>query len=144
MTRNHATFLSTVPDDAEESESGDVLIPAGHALAKAIAERIPSAGLPHQHSFYGWRFEFKSGSGRDAWALLQQPGPWLLIVEARVGWLESGSKKAKAHEEAVELVRAAMSGIPQISDVIWLAQDELTRNQRMASQALPTPAPHSK
>jgi hypothetical protein len=47
-----------------------------------------------------------------------------LIVEAKVGWLESSSSKAKAHEEAAEVVRVALGKLPEVTDVIWLSKDE--------------------
>ena len=71
MIKNYATFTSVFPDDSEESPNGEVLVPAGSALASAIAGEISAARSPYQHSFYGWKFEFKCPSGRDAWVLLQ-------------------------------------------------------------------------
>ena len=130
MIKNYATFISAFPDDSEESPDGDVLVPDGRALASAIAGEISAARSPYQHSFYGWRFEFKCPSGRDAWVLLQQPGPWLLIVEAKTGWLERGTKKDAAFEEAVQLVKAAMTSISAISGISWLTQEEFTQSQR--------------
>jgi hypothetical protein len=37
---------------------------------------------PQQHLFYGWCFEIASQRGVE-WCLLQQPGPWLLLVRDR-------------------------------------------------------------
>jgi len=129
MTRNYATFESTFPDDSVEVE-GSEPVPAGRTLAMAIASGIASAGAPYQHSFYGWRFDFKSSSGREAWALIQQPGPWLLIVEAKVGWLESGNKKAIALDEAVYLIVSALKTVPEVSGLTWFTKDEFAESQR--------------
>ncbi len=129
MIKNYATFQSAFPDDSVEDEVA-APVPAGRALAEALASKIASAGSPYQHSFYGWKFDFKSTSGRQAWALVQQPGPWLLIVEAKVGWLESSSKKSLALEEVVRVVDSALRTLPDVSGVEWFTQDEFTESQR--------------
>jgi hypothetical protein len=128
MIRNYATFESAFPDDCEENDSGETM-PAGRALAVALACNITSAGNPHQHGFYGWRFEFECANGRTAWALVQQPGPWLLIVEGKVGWLESRDKKTATIEEAVLLVESGLKMVREVSAVTWLTQDEFIKSQ---------------
>jgi hypothetical protein len=131
MTKNYAMFKSSFPDDSVENDAGDVIIPAGLNLATAIAAMIPTATAPYQHSFYGWKVDFFSPSGRKAWALLQQPGPWLLIVEAKVGWFESRNKKAEAYADAVTLCQLAISLIDGITEVLWLTRDESLQRESL-------------
>lgn len=124
MIKNIAKFSAHFQDDSEDGVDGDVLVPAGRNIASAIVSHMASASAPCQHSFYGWRFEFRCPSGNEAWALLQQPGPWLLIVEVN-GWFLRESRKDAVLGEAVEVVKRAIDSINEIYDLNWYAQDEL-------------------
>ena len=118
MIKNFAKFSADFPDDSLENADGDIVVPAGRSIASAIASRIASASTPLQHSFYGWRFEFRCFSGNEAWALLQQPGPWLLTVEVK-GWFLRESKKDAVLGEAVEVVKKVLGSMSEIHEVSW-------------------------
>jgi hypothetical protein len=124
MIKNFATFSSTLSDDSVEDENGDIVIPAGRNVAAALCESIPHATLPVQHSFYGWSFDFRGHAGREASALLQHPGPWLLIIKAKGRLFERPSSAADASQEAVQLVGDALRSIASIADVQWMTEEE--------------------
>lgn len=131
MIRNHATIELSISDDSHEDETGNVTVPAGRAMAAAIADGIPTAGSPWQRSHYGWEFAFRCPSGRKAWAILQWLEPWLLTVEAEISWFESRSSKVGAYAEAVMTVQASIGGIAGLTKIVWLSQDELSREYLM-------------
>ena len=130
MVRTFATFLSEFPDDSEEDGDGDILVPGGRAIAQALAAKILSAGAPRQHEFYGWKFEFKTTSNKDAWVLIQQPGPWLLTVESKAGWFQKRIGNAADKAEAVDVIRSAIEGIEEISSVSWFTEQEFEMSSR--------------
>ncbi len=127
---NFATFDSSYPDDSTEDANGEVIVPAGRTIAEAIAAKLPPEISLGQHSFYGWKFEFEYGVNRRGWALLQQPGPWLLIVEAKTGFFERGKTKESAFQEAIQAIQSAILAVPEITNVAWMSQDEFNASQR--------------
>ena len=95
--KNFAVFRADLPDDSKEA-NGDVTTPAGGNILEAICNHLGGAGVkttkPSQHGFYGWAAEFEIGKV-IIWLLLQQPGPWLLIVNARASWLIGEKTRAE-------------------------------------------------
>lgn len=130
MSENFAIFESSFPNDERLDEAGELIAPAGRNITAAIADAIESATEPSQHSFYGWRFEFDADERHRAWALLQSPGPWLLIVEAKTGWLEGRKAKKQVLGKAVEALRSAILTVPELSGVEWMSEFEFQNRSR--------------
>jgi len=127
--KNYVTFISDFFDEFMDIENADKT-PVGYALANAISNRIPSANTPFQHSYYGWQFSFESFHGEKAWLTLQQPGPWLIIVEAKTLWFDKKECKLTKHQSAIAVVGKALNDMPEISDITWLTREEFVMQQR--------------
>ena len=71
------------PNETEWTPTGSPLVPDGRSIAETLVKALRQNGLevsdPQQHLFYGWCFEIAFQGGIE-WCLLQQPGPWLLLV----------------------------------------------------------------
>ena len=85
--RSLVTFKATgFPNEATWTPTGSPVVPAGRRVAEALVKALREMGLevsiPQQHLFYGWCFEIAFHDGRE-WCLLQQPGPWLLLVREK-------------------------------------------------------------
>ena len=85
--RTLVTFIAAgFPDDAQWTANGSPLVPEGRATADVLVTALRARGLEvsdaTQHEFYGWCFEVAAAGGVE-WCLLQQPGPWLLLVEEK-------------------------------------------------------------
>ena len=84
IMRSLVTFEATgFPNEAKWTPTGSPLVPDGRPIAEALANALREKGFevsaPQQHLFYGWCFEIAFQGGIE-WCLLQQPGPWLLLV----------------------------------------------------------------
>lgn len=99
-------FKSNLDDDSLESSAGDIVVPAGKNVAIAICDQLKVMGYkptpPKQYSFFGWAFRFRLDRSM-IWILLQQPGPWLLTVDARGTGLHLVKCRCVAHSEIVLL-----------------------------------------
>lgn len=123
---SYAVFRAEFPDDSKEA-GGEIVTPAGRNILEAICRHIGSAGItttqPSQHSFYGWVVEFQIGKV-TIWLLLQQPGPWLLVVEARASWLTGRKAKADALGQGLTLIRNALTADSRIKEPQWMTKEE--------------------
>ena len=125
-----ATFESTEPDDTIWSEGGDVKHPGGKSIAERLASSLKDTVGPvggcDQHSFYGWHF-----SAGDYWCLLQQSGPWLLIVEDRTPLLRRVlASERRAFKSFLEAVNLALAKDRSISSIQWHTRAEYERQGR--------------
>ncbi|MDD4890784.1 MAG: hypothetical protein PHU85_12750 [Phycisphaerae bacterium] len=85
--RSLVTFEATgFPNEAKWTPAGSPLVPDGRLVAEALVKALREVGFevsnPQQHLFYGWRFEIPFHNSLE-WCLLQQPGPWLLLVREK-------------------------------------------------------------
>jgi hypothetical protein len=123
---SYAVFRADFPDDSKESD-GEVVAPAGRNIMEAICRQLASASLaitqPAQRRFYGWTAQFPLGKA-TIWMLIQQPGPWLLIVEARASWLTGGKARADALDQGLALMRTALSADPRIKEPRWMTKTQ--------------------
>jgi len=130
--KSYAVFESDFPDDSQEKD-GEIVIPAGRNILEALCKKLTDAGAdvkpPLQRSFYGWFSEFTLGKV-TIWFLLQQPGPWLLIVEARSGWLTSGRAKADATAKGIGMINNALMNETRIGELDWMTKEEFERFKR--------------
>jgi hypothetical protein len=131
--KSYAVFEANFPDDSRE-HSGDIVEPAGRNIIEAICRNLSTVGVEvtalEQQSFYGWtaKFTFEKSLIR---LLLQHPGPWLLIVEARGWWLAGATSKVNVILDAIALVAKAVSTEKRIKEVRWMSENEfraLARN----------------
>lgn len=130
---SYAVFRAEFPDDSTES-NGEVVTPAGRNIMEAICRHFSSTGAmattqPAQHSFYGWTTEFQIGKV-TIWLLLQQPGPWLLNVEARASWLTGGKTKGDASRQGITLVGNALSADSRIKEPRWMTKEKFESSKR--------------
>jgi hypothetical protein len=125
-------FKAEFSDDSVEDQGG-IVVPAGKNVANAICERLKALGYEttgiQQHSFYGWAFEFRVGDVTIC-ALLQQPGPWLLILEPKGSWLLSNSSKSEAAIKATEIVEEAIRGDRCFAGLRWMTKAEFEDYKR--------------
>lgn len=131
-TKSYAVFESEFPDDSQE-EGDEIVVPAGRNILEALCEKLSHAGAeikpPSQRSFYAWFSEFLLGRV-TIWFLLQQPGPWLLIVEARAGWLTNGRVKADAWAKGIEMINEALVNEAQVKALQWMTKEEFESFKR--------------
>lgn len=131
-TKSYAVFESDFPDDSQE-QGDEIVVPAGRNIVEALCEKLSHAGAevkpPSQQSFYAWFSEFLLGK-ITIWFLLQQPGPWLLIVEARAGWLTSGHAKTDAMVKGIEMINEALLNEAKIRALRWMTKEEFESFKR--------------
>lgn len=120
----YLTFHSKFPDDSTEVE-GSIIVPAGRNILEAIRSQLSIRGitnsLPEQYSFYGWTVEFLVGNV-TIWMLLQNPDPWLLIIEARASWLTRSSVKLSALRQGLSWVKQALDAESDIVEQHWMTK----------------------
>jgi hypothetical protein len=130
--KSYAVFESDFPDDSQE-QGDEIIVPAGRNILEALCRKLSHAGTeakpPSQRSFYAWFSEF-SLEKATIWFLLQQPGPWLLIVEAHVGWLTSGHSKADALMRGVKMINDALMNEAQVRELRWMTKEEFESFKR--------------
>ena len=132
---SYAVFRADLPDDATEV-GGEVVTPAGRNILEAICRAVASTGVastqPAQHSFYGWAAEFQIRKV-TVWLLLQHPGPWLLIVEARAAWLTSRKTKSDALRQGIALVENALKADARFKELQWMTKEAYEASTRRRS-----------
>jgi len=120
-----AVFNADFPDDSSEDGNGNIITVSGRNILTAICEQIGSAGRtitqPKQHSFYGWASCFHLDKIQIE-ILLQQPGPWLLLIESRASWFTGNKVKKDALRQGVAIVNAALSSERRIKDLRWMTR----------------------
>lgn len=127
--RTFVTFEADFPEDWEWDPKGNLVVPGGLGVARAIVSAIRSTGSsatePVQHSFYGWSFEFASGSVA-VWSVLQYPGPWLLQVEPRRKGLARLVKWSfpADFERVLETLHGLLSADRRFSRLQWFTRNE--------------------
>jgi hypothetical protein len=123
---SYVVFRAEFPDDSMEANR-EIITPAGRNIMQAICRHISSTGAtttqPRPHSFYGWTAEFQIGKV-TIWMLLQQTGPWLLIIEARASWLTGGKTKADALRQGIAIVGNALSAESRIQELRWMTKEK--------------------
>jgi hypothetical protein len=130
-SKSYAVFDATFPDDCKE-HGGDIVEPAGRNIMETICRNLSEMGAVitpiEQLSFYGWTAEFTLEK-IPIWLLLQHPGPWLLILEARGSWLAGSTAKTKVLLQAIALVTKAFSMEKQIRAVRWMTEKEFNASK---------------
>jgi hypothetical protein len=125
-TKSFAVFESDLPDDSIE-EGGKIIVPGGQNILRLVCSNLRQSGFsakePSQYRFYGWNSEFKLGKN-IVWFLLQQPGPWLLIVEARTTWFCSSHDKELCLNEGVRIIHDALTSDPRIKLRQWMTKSD--------------------
>jgi hypothetical protein len=129
MIRNFCSFNADFPDDSQENERDDIEIPAGRNLAAALVESLRGSGVqvsdPYQHSFYGWAVDIRTDKCTIQ-CLIQNPQPWLLIVEARrsLGDRMTGKRHDGALSQALHTIQQAMNTDPRFTPIGWYTRQE--------------------
>lgn len=119
-----AAFSADFPDDSRE-DNGDIIAPAGQNILAAICSQISLMGIdttePKKHSFYGWASMFHVDKVGIR-LLLQQPGPWLLIVESHGSWFTGSRAKATALGQALGIINSALVAENRIKNLKWMTK----------------------
>jgi hypothetical protein len=121
--RNFCTFEANVIDDSVEDEHGDIIQPTGRGLLQSIAALIEGASEPIQHSFYGWKFTFKTLARHSSTVLLQCPDTWLIIVSVNAWWVFAGNRR-NSYNAAIKTVNDTLHQVQSISNIAWFNQKE--------------------
>jgi len=125
--RTLVTFEAAFPDEAQWTENGSPLVPDGRGISLVLAEALKMDGLctsgVSQHNFYGWAFDVLFPRN-NVWCLLQQLGPWLLLIEERKHGF--GSLLRNARFEGLEMVLRAidrtLKGDTRFSLIRWFTK----------------------
>jgi hypothetical protein len=126
--KNLVTFEADFPDDLIRDDRGTVAVPGGRGIAASLAEELRRLGwscsAAAQHSFYGWAFTL-TASGRDSVAILQFPGPWLLLVTRKRGfWSKlTGSVEDRADPQVLAAIEQVLSADPRFWEVAWWSRE---------------------
>jgi hypothetical protein len=127
--RTFVTFKASFADESEWTENGDLLVPDGRSISKALADAIKSGGLyatdVSQHSFYGWAFEVVFPK-RKVWCLLQGGDPWLLLVEERRRGIKGlfGAMSSEELDTVLRTIDRALQQDSRFSSMRWFTKQE--------------------
>ncbi len=129
MLKTYVTFKASLPDDGEWDSNGNVIQPSGRSVAETIVGLLRSRGLttslPSTYRFYGWQFDVTDNETR-AWAMLQHPEPWLMMIEARPSFRQrlSGTGDQESLSRLLSVVDEEFRADKRFSDISWFTKDE--------------------
>jgi hypothetical protein len=128
------------PDDSEWTANGSPLVPEGRSIAEVLVKAVRAQGLqasdPAQHLFYGWCFDV-TVSGGVAWCLLQQPGPWLLLVRNRRSLVHRLFRNSgeSALANTLAALHRALKTDGRFSALQWLTEEAFESGSREGAEA---------
>lgn len=136
--RTFVTFDTSLPDDSELSESGDIEVPAGFNVCVHLKDILENIGLevstPLQHQFYGWELTGKR-DGRTCWFLLQYPGPWLLTSQ-EIGSIDNRFEQSPAAlDVALTELNFKLTQRETFSNISWLTKAEYESGMKIGHPA---------
>lgn len=139
--RNFVTFDADFPDDTQWNEYGDLLIPGGRIIAKAICEKLQERGVicseVYQHSYYGWAFDANIDNFR-VWCLLQVGNAWLFSFEEQKPLTSRllGLSNTTGFDNFQMKVHDILTGDKRFSNVLWYTRADYESGRRGS------PSPH--
>ena len=131
-SRNFITFDADLPDDSQWDAREVLLVPGGRTIAQVLHEFLCKRGYlcsdVAQHSFYGWVFGASNKTGFVR-CLVQYPGPWLLMCEKSVSFLDRLFRRTPepAPQEFLDTVYDVLSTDRRFSKVRWFTRDDFLR-----------------
>jgi len=128
-----ASFLTSLPEDAQMNEGGECIAPAGKALACILRERLVSAGLtvtPAEDDLehFLWEFAIARGKARVACRIYHFEDCCFVGTEAR--GLFARRQRRELHEEVLSMLRSVLESDERFSHVRWAPSLYLAQQNR--------------
>lgn len=133
---NYVTFNSDLPDDSEESPTGDIVKPRGYNVAVVLREILDDQGLiasnVEQLEDYGWEFILEDKGTKVLFILQEYLGPPSLQLGCRditsLSRRLLGVQSATKYHLIVESLSKSLRQDNRFRNIQWFTEEEFCKH----------------